>query len=105
MFVRAGEQEASYWMEDQSIGLLLQDNTFMNSAGAAVFLEGASATLSGNAYTGNTFDLVQQACTGADSPPGLDDEPIQTSNLCPAYDYWTQDLTLEAYFREAEITP
>jgi hypothetical protein len=67
-----------------------------------VFLDGAGATLSGNTYQDNTTDLVRQACGEADAPEGLDDESLSTTELCPDYDYLTQELELTVYLIEAE---
>ena len=85
--------------------MLLQGNTFSESAGAAVFLDGASATLSSNTYDDFEIGIVQQGCTATSPPEGLDEEAIPNAELCPTYDYWTEDLTLEPYFREADAAP
>ncbi|MDP6935028.1 MAG: right-handed parallel beta-helix repeat-containing protein, partial [Myxococcota bacterium] len=102
VFVTAGEQVPMTWDEEEQVGLLLEDNTFSDSAGAGVFLDGASATLADNTYEGNTIDLVRQACGQADAPEGLDEEPISTTELCPDYDYLTQDLELHTYLEDTE---
>jgi parallel beta-helix repeat protein len=91
------------WDEDEKMGLLLEGNTFSDSTGAGVFLDGASATLTGNTYVGNTVDLVRQACGETEAPEGLDGEPISTTELCPNYDYLTQEVLLVSpYLEEAE---
>ena len=103
VFVTTGEAVPTAWDEAEQFGLLLQDNTFSNSAGAGVFLDGAIATLSNNTYDGNTTDLVRQACGEADPPEGLDDESLDTTELCPDYDYLTQRIEFTAYFEESDV--
>ncbi|MDP6934728.1 MAG: right-handed parallel beta-helix repeat-containing protein, partial [Myxococcota bacterium] len=105
VFVTAGDEASKAWDEEEQVGLLLQDNTFSNSTGAGVFLDGASATLSGNTYEDNSTDLFRQACGEADAPEGLDDEPLDTTSLCPDHDYLTQELrlTTDLFESEAEL--
>ncbi|MDP6934907.1 MAG: right-handed parallel beta-helix repeat-containing protein, partial [Myxococcota bacterium] len=103
LFVTTGEESPSAWDEAEQVGLLLQDNTFSDSAGAGIFLDGASATLSDNTYEGNATDLVRQACSETDAPEGLDDESLSTTQVCPNYDYLTQEVLLVSpYLEEAE---
>ena len=84
------------------IGLLLEGNNFSDSSGSGVFLDGVGATLSDNSYQDNPIDLVRQACGEADAPEGLDDEPLVTTELCPDYDYLTQDISITPYLTESE---
>jgi len=83
---------------DGAQGLRLENNLIADSAGPAILLHGASATLASNTYAGNTLDLLQQSCDGVDPPDGLEDAP--TSQLCPAYDLLVLTLTFGAYFQE-----
>jgi hypothetical protein len=104
VLVTTGEDIPGAWNEEEQVGLLLEGNAFSDSAGAGVFLDGASATLSGNTYDGNTVDLVRQACGNTEAPEGLEDEPLTTSELCPDYDYPTQDLELTTYLEEVQAS-
>jgi hypothetical protein len=102
VFVTAGEEVPTTWDMESLTGVLMESNTFSDSAGAGVFLDGASATLSGNTYDGTTTDLVRQACAETDAPEGLDGEGLTTTELCPEYDYLTQDIIVTPYLNEAE---
>ncbi|MDP6932695.1 MAG: right-handed parallel beta-helix repeat-containing protein, partial [Myxococcota bacterium] len=102
VFVTAGDKVPAAWDEEEQVGLLLEGNTFSDSAGAGIFLDGASATLSDNTYEGNNSDLIRQSCGEAEAPDGLDDEPLSTTELCPEYDYLTRDVVLMAYLVESE---
>ncbi|MDP6935038.1 MAG: right-handed parallel beta-helix repeat-containing protein, partial [Myxococcota bacterium] len=102
VFVTAGDGSSSTWDEELQEGILIRDNVLSDSLGAGIFLDGASGTLSGNAYEGNTIDLVRQACEGVDIPEGLDEEALTTTELCPDYDYVTQTLVLTPNLYESE---
>ncbi|MDP6934524.1 MAG: right-handed parallel beta-helix repeat-containing protein, partial [Myxococcota bacterium] len=102
VFVTVGETVTTGWNEDEQVGLLLEDNLLSDSMGSGLFLNGTSATLLGNTYQSNTTDLVRQACTGAEAPEGLAEEPLSSTELCPEYDYPTQDLEMTAYLVEAD---
>ncbi|MDP6933711.1 MAG: right-handed parallel beta-helix repeat-containing protein, partial [Myxococcota bacterium] len=102
VFARVGEEVPAGWNDEEGTGLLLEENTFSGCSGAGVFLDGVSATLSANTYQDNTTDLVWQACDQVDTPSGLDDEPLATMNVCPEYDYATQQLELNLYLTESE---
>ncbi|MBW2257605.1 MAG: right-handed parallel beta-helix repeat-containing protein, partial [Deltaproteobacteria bacterium] len=83
---------------DGSLGLSLQGNTIQDADGAGVFLDGATATLSGNTYAGNAFDVVQQRCSGVDGPSGIGE--AGTTELCPAYDHLVAPLSFQLYLEE-----
>ncbi len=74
---------------DGSTGLLLQDNQILDSRGAGLFLDKASATLSGNSYGSNAVDLVTQGADCATPPVGYEEESLGSAELCPTYDYAT----------------
>ncbi len=74
---------------DGSSGLLLEDNALLDGLGAGLFLDNASATLSGNSYADNAVDLVTQGADCATPPGGYETEGIGSAELCPAYDYAT----------------
>ncbi|MEQ1507095.1 MAG: right-handed parallel beta-helix repeat-containing protein, partial [Myxococcota bacterium] len=68
-------------------GLSIADSTIADSDGAGVFLDAASASLSGNRYRANAVDVVQQLCSAATpTPAGLDAEPTDAVELCPPLD-------------------
>jgi len=83
--------------------LIISGNVLKNSAGAGVFLNAATATLSGNSYQGNSKDILVQSCTGVTLPEGLTDETASTTEICPEYDYLTQDLYYSVYLTEPEV--
>ncbi len=71
-------------------GLLLENNELRDGLGAGLFLDNASATLSGNSYTDNVVDLVTQGEDCGTPPDGYDGEAFSSEvELCPAYDYAT----------------
>lgn len=71
---------------DGLLGVLIEGNTFSGASQGALFLDRASAQISGNTWTDNAVDLVQQGCDGTDSPPpGYEEAP--RSELCPIYAY------------------
>ncbi len=69
--------------------MLLEDNELLDGLGAGLFLDGASATLSGNIYANNAADLVSQGADCSTPPVGYEAEAFSTVELCPAYDYAT----------------
>ncbi|MDP6933297.1 MAG: right-handed parallel beta-helix repeat-containing protein, partial [Myxococcota bacterium] len=74
VFAQAGATGVvSEWDEETQTGLLLTNNSFTSHGGAAVFLDGAGATLSENQYQDNAYDLVQQLCANQDTPVGHED--------------------------------
>jgi len=83
---------------DDPEGLWLQGNEFHDSAGSGVLLHGASATLAGNSYSGNTVDLIQQACDGVEVPEGVQEAPQQ--ELCPQYDELVYPLRFHMFLIE-----
>jgi len=74
---------------DGSSGLLLKGNELLDGLGAGLFLDSASATLSGNSYANNAVDLVTQGADCATPPDGYEAEALSSVELCPAYDYAT----------------
>jgi len=74
---------------DGSAGLLLENNELLDGLGAGLFLDNATATLSGNSYADNAVDLVVQGEDCATPPDGYEDEALGSLELCPAYDYAT----------------
>ena len=74
---------------DGGLGLLLESNELRDARGAGLFLDDASASLSGNTYADNALDLVSQG-DRCDAPPdGYESEDIASAELCPSYDYAT----------------
>ncbi len=74
---------------DGAAGLLLEGNELLDGRGAGLFLDDATATLSGNTYSDNAVDLVMQGADCATPPEGYDDEALASVELCPTYDYAT----------------
>ncbi len=70
-------------------GLLLENNELLDGRGAGLFLDHASATLSGNSYADNAVDLVTQGADGETPPDGYGDEILGSAELCPISDYAT----------------
>jgi len=60
-----------------------------DAKGAGLFLDNATATLSGNSYADNAVDLVSQGADCAAPPEGYEGETLSWAELCPAYDYAT----------------
>jgi hypothetical protein len=76
------------WDTLSETGLLLQHNTLKDAGGAGLFLDGATATLSGNSWSNNSVDIVQQSCEGdLASPVGMSTEMLNSQDICPEYDY------------------
>ncbi|MBW2256667.1 MAG: right-handed parallel beta-helix repeat-containing protein, partial [Deltaproteobacteria bacterium] len=78
-----------------SQGLLLEDNVFRDSDGAGVFLDASSATLTGNTFTDNAVDLVQQTCDGIDLPLGFEEAAV--TEFCPDYNHLVVPLDFDLY--------
>ena len=83
---------------DGETGLLLEGNAFRDSVGPALFLDDSSATLSGNQYSANATDLLQQNCDEAMPPEGL--EEAGDTELCPQYEYMTVDFQFRIYMED-----
>jgi len=96
VFVTRGAESAS---TDGSF----DGNAFQDNIGAAIFLDGGSASLDGNTYHGNGVDLVRQSCADVEAPSGLDDEPLTSVESCPSYDYLTQQIDFSIYYQEIEV--
>ena len=84
------------------LALLLEGNTFADSSGARLSLDGASASLSGHTYEVSSTDLTRPARGATDTPEDLDDEPRDATELCPDYDHLTRDIVLNIYLSESE---
>ncbi len=88
---------------DGSSGLLLEDNEFLDGLGAGLFLDNASATLSGNSYADNAMDLVMQGGDCETPPDGYEGEAFSSEvELCPAHDYATCGDEFSLYLTLAE---
>ncbi|MDP6934264.1 MAG: hypothetical protein QGG40_15165, partial [Myxococcota bacterium] len=80
------------WDEEAETGILIQDNVLQNANGAALFLDGTSATIENNEWLDNSIDVLQQSCTDQELPEGLEEAGIETTELCPSYDHTHQTL-------------
>ena len=82
--------------------LVLSGNELRDSEGAAVFLDGATATLNANLYNGNQRDVVQQLCDASiPEPAGMADEPFSIPpELCPEFDF-----PVESFHYDADYVP
>ncbi len=72
---------------EESPSLLLEGNLLQDGQGAGLFLDNASAALSGNSYADNAVDLVSQGSGCSSAPQGYESELLGTAELCPYYDY------------------
>ena len=97
--VCAGEGVTAW---DGSSGLVLEDNELLDGLGAGLFLDNASATLSGNSYADNAVDLVVQGSDCAMPPDGYENEILASAELCPTYDYATCGDEFRLYLELAE---
>jgi hypothetical protein len=86
-------------------GLQLVSNTLRDSEGAGLFLDGGTATLSGNLWEGNTVDIWQQLCADALPPPGLEQEQADTIVLCPPYDQLVELLSFDLEYEPLQLSP
>ncbi len=87
---------------DGSSGLLLENNELLDGLGAGLFLDDASATLSGNNYADNAVDLVVQGLDCAIPLDGYQGEELGSAELCPEYDYATCGDEFMLYMTLAE---
>jgi len=85
---------------DGSRGLLLQDNEIRDAVRTGVLLDGSSATLTNNTFTGNATDVIWQDCDGWVEPVGLDDAPIV--DHCPVYNHHVAPMEFHLYLEEGE---
>ncbi len=119
------ENGVTAWDEEGETGLLLADNTFSEASEIGVLLHGASATLTGNVWSGNAVDLRQQLCDGPDhvhgdftsddgtvtnddaTPLTTDDRAgIPTTVVCPAANVLVSDIVFTTiYLPETETDP
>jgi len=81
-------------------GLLLQDNEIRDAYRAGVLLDGSSAELAGNTFSGNTADVIWQDCEGVDEPVGLGQVPIV--DQCPVYNHHLTPMEFNLYLEEVE---
>lgn len=84
---------------DGAQGLLVTGTTLSGSDGPAVLLDGATATLNGNAWVDNGVDVVQQGCPA--DPPEVDADASLI--LCPAYDLLLPPLDYEIQLVDADV--
>ncbi len=79
-------QEALAWTEGAEHGLLVEDTTLFGSAGAALLLRGAGATITDDVvFSENTLDVLQQGC--ADASMSIACPEGAQCELCPPYDH------------------
>lgn len=79
--------------QDVTSGLWLSENVLQDAALGALFLHGASATLSGNTWSGNGVDVVQQFCGDEPNLVDLSLEELDSVELCPEpYDPYAVSL-------------
>ncbi len=73
--------EIAAW--NDSHGLFIEENTFIDNVGAGLFLDDASALLDGNAWSGNAPDLLVQgaSCSSA----GGDYSEVPDQDICPTW--------------------
>jgi len=83
-----------------SRGLFLQGNEIRDAYRAGVLLDGSTAELAGNTFTGNSADVIWQDCDGVDEPVGLNQVPVV--DHCPPYNHHIAPLEFNLYLKEAE---
>ncbi|MDP6931728.1 MAG: right-handed parallel beta-helix repeat-containing protein [Myxococcota bacterium] len=86
VFATMGESSPTAWSDADQAGLRIRDNVIEESEGAGIFLDGASATVSGNSWADNGVDIVQQACGSVDPPDGVDQTAATQVELCQETD-------------------
>lgn len=86
---------------DGAQGLLLDGTEVRDSRQVGLLLHGASATLSGTTWSGHSTDLIQQGCSGQDTPVGL--EEVGTYELCPSRDLPILDLEMDFQIIDALV--
>ena len=85
---------------DGANGLLLEGNEIQNAVRTGVLLDGSSAMLTNNSFTGNSTDLIWQDCDGVDEPVGLNDVPAV--EYCPGYNHHIAPLEFNLILEEIE---
>lgn len=91
VFVHSG---ASAWSEVDASGVLLEGNTLEGASIGALFVHGASLSVSGNTWINNDIDVVEQHCDYSDGVDGLSQEPVSVTELCPSeYDRYPVSLS------------
>ncbi|MCK6507357.1 right-handed parallel beta-helix repeat-containing protein [Myxococcota bacterium] len=90
------------WDESTQTGLLLADNTLRESSGAAIFLDGASATLRDNVVVDNDTDLVQQRCDDISLVPEAQRAGLSVVEICPDQNRSTVALDFALVLMETE---
>ncbi len=86
---------------DGTTGLLLADNALSGAAEIGVLLDGSSAQLESNSWSGNGTDVRQQDCDGEGVVPVTEDEAlnIPSSLICPASNVITAyDLSFSSLY-------
>ena len=83
---------------DGSQGLLLEGNEIRDAFRAGVLLDGSSAELVENTFTGNTTDVIWQDCDGVDEPVGLSHVPVV--DHCPVYNHHIAPLEFNLHLEE-----
>jgi Right handed beta helix region len=82
-----------------AIGLLLQDNVIQDAVRSGVILDGSSAVLSGNTFSGNAIDIIWQRCAGIEEPDGIGS--VTDVDFCPAYNHPVAPLEFNLYLKDA----
>jgi len=85
---------------DGAQGLLLQNNEIREAVRAGLLLDGSTAELAVNTFTGNATDVIWQDCDGVDEPVGLDHVPVV--DYCPVYNHHITPLEFNLYLEEVE---
>jgi len=65
-----------------------------------LLLDGSTAELTNNTFTGNTTDVIWQDCDGVEEPLGLGQVPV--IDQCPLYNHHIAPLEFELYLEEVE---
>lgn len=86
---------------DGATGLSLTDSVIHDAVGVGVLLDGASATLSGDTWTDNGVDLVQQGCAGVAAVDGI--EAVPQTDVCPATDRLVADLSYSITLEDVAV--
>ncbi len=88
---------------EESSGLVVQDCALTSNNGAGLFLDDASAQLSGNAWSGNEPDLWLQgdACRS----PSDDYDGVPSTEICPTWDQPTCELEFRLNLEVAQLDP
>jgi len=88
------------WSDD--LGLLVAGCTLRDSAGAGVFLDGASASLVDNVWQDNETDWVQQGCSG--ELAAVEGGEEASSSECPETQQLVVPLEMQMQLEDAEAS-